>query len=157
MEFRLPRSEFQEGKGEGNRRALRKRVRDGPAPPGLLAYDDGEPIGWCAVAPREEFTRLDRSRVLARVDDRPVWSIVCFFVSKDRRRRGVTGKLIEAAVDFAREHGADLVEAYPIDPKRPDVPPVFACHGFVSAFLDAGFEEVIRRSETRPIVRFSAQ
>ena len=153
MEFRLPPAEFQALKGEGNRRALRKRVRDGPAPPGLLAYDEEEPIGWCAVGPRDEFSKLDRSRVAARVDERPVWSIVCFFVRKDHRRRGVTRALIDAAIDFAREHGADLLEAYPIDPRKPDVPPVFACHGLASAFLGAGFEEVARRSETRPILR----
>jgi GNAT superfamily N-acetyltransferase len=153
MDFRLPRSEFEKGKGEGNRRALRKRVRTGSAPPGLLAYADAEPVGWCAVAPRDEFSKLDRSRVLAPVDERPVWSIVCFFVRKDYRRRGVTRTLIDGAIEFAREHGADLLEAYPIDPKKPDVPPVFACHGLLSAFLATGFEEVARRSETRPIVR----
>lgn len=152
MEFRLPRAEYEAIKGEGARRALRARVEAGP-PPGLLAYDAGDPVGWVAVGPREDFPKLDRSRVLARVDERPVWSIVCFLVRKDRRRRGVTRALIEGAARFAAESGADLVEAYPIDPRKPDVPPVFAFHGLDSAFRSVGFEEVARRSETRPVMR----
>lgn len=153
MEFRLARSDFEEGKGEGNRRALKARVETGTVPPGLLAYHGHEPVGWCAVAPRDEFPKLDRSRIHARIDDRPVWSVACFFVHKRYRRLGVTKALINAAIGFARKHGADLLEGYPVDPKTPDVPPVFAWNGLVSAFLGAGFAEVARRSETRPVMR----
>lgn len=109
---------------------------------------------WCAIAPRDDYPALERSRVLKRVDDEEVWSVTCFFVARAARRQGVTGALIEAAVAFAAEHGARIVEAYPIDPRMPDVPPVFAWTGLASAFESAGFSEVARPSETRPIMRF---
>ncbi|MDX1660441.1 MAG: GNAT family N-acetyltransferase [Gemmatimonadota bacterium] len=153
MEYRRPRAEFDANKGEGNRRALKRRVSSGPSPPGLLAYDEGEPVGWCAVAPREEFRRLETSRILAPVDERPVWSIVCFFVRKDRRHQGISRRLVDGAVDLVARHGGEIVEAYPVEPRKPEMPPVFAFTGLASAFRDAGFEEVERRSETRPIMR----
>ena len=94
---------------------------------------------------------------MKRVDDESVWSITCFFIARAARRQGITVALIEAAIAFAAEHGARMVEAYPIDPRKPDVPPVFAWTGLVSAFERAGFSEVARRSETRPIMRFEIQ
>ena len=109
MYWRLPRKEFERRKGAGNRRALRK-LAGSKAPPGLLAYLHGEPVGWCALAPREAYPVLDRSRVLARVDDKPVWSVVCFFVARRHRSRGVSRALVLAAVAFARKKGAKLVE-----------------------------------------------
>jgi GNAT superfamily N-acetyltransferase len=154
MYWRLTRSQFDYAKGDGNRDEFRAIVVEAEMPPGLLAYRDGVPVGWCAVAPRDDYPTLERSRVLKRVDDEEVWSITCFFVARAARRQGVTGALIEGAVAFAVEHGARIVEGYPIDPRRPDVPPVFAWTGLASAFERAGFIEVARRSETRPIMRF---
>lgn len=154
MYWRLPRSQFDHMKGEGNRTAFREIVVEAERPPGLLAYLDGVPVGWCAVAPRAEYSSLERSRILKRVDDEPVWSIACFFVARTARRQGVSVQLIEAAIHFAADHGARIVEAYPIDPRTPEVPSVFAWTGLLSAFEQAGFTEVARRSETRPIVRF---
>ncbi len=153
MYWRLTRSQFDYQKGDGNRDAFREIVIDAHQPPGLLAYRDGVPVGWCAIAPRDDYGVLERSRILKRVDDEPVWSITCFFVARSARRQGVTLVLIDAAVQFAAEHGARIVEAYPIDPRNPDVPSVFAWTGLVSAFESAGFIEVARRSETRPIMR----
>ncbi len=124
-------------------------------PVGLLAYDGDEPVGWCAVAPRDEFSSLNRSRVLKRVDDQPVWSVVCFFVKRSHRHQGLTVRLLKTAIDFAAEHGASIVEGYPIEPRKPEMPPVFAFTGLASAFLEAGFVEVARRSETRPIMRYA--
>lgn len=156
MTPRLTRSEYERQKGEGNKRAL-KRLVDGGTPPGVLAYAEGRPVGWCAIAPRSEFSTLARSRILAPVDDRPVWSIVCHFVAKDHRRRGVLKALIEGAVAWAASRGAETVEAYPVEPKKSDMPPVFAYTGIASAYRGTGFREVARRSETRPIMRRRAR
>jgi GNAT superfamily N-acetyltransferase len=152
MWWRLGRAEFERKKGAGNKRALHKIVNTGP-PPGLLAYQGEEPVGWCAVAPRDRYTRMTTSRILGPVDDEPVWSVVCFFVSKSHRRQGVTEALLRAAVRFAGEQGARIVEGYPIEPVKDRVPEVFAYTGFVSTFEKAGFSEVLRRSPTRPIMR----
>ena len=121
--------------------------------PGLLVYVDQEPAGWIAVGPREDYSRLARSRILKPVDDREVWSIVCFFVHKNWRKQGLNSRLIDAAVNYSRGQGAKIIEAYPEDPKKPQVPDVFAYTGFVSSFRKAGFIEVARRSTTRPIMR----
>lgn len=155
MYWRLTRSQFDHLKGDGNREAFREIVVEAERPPGLLAYQDGVPVGWCAIAPRDDYSSLERSRILKRVDDEPVWSITCFFIARSARRQGVTVQLIHAAIRFAAKHGARIVEAYPIDPRSPEVPPVFAWTGLLSAFERAGFVEVARRSETRPIVRFA--
>ena len=152
MWFRLRRSEYERKKGAGNKRALKKLVMSGE-PPGLIAYLKGEPIAWCALAPREEYSLLDRSRVLAPVDDRPVWSIVCLFVAKPHRRQGVSVAMLEAAVRYARKRGARILEGYPVEPKKGAMPDVFAATGLASAFGEAGFTEVTRRSKTRPIMR----
>jgi GNAT superfamily N-acetyltransferase len=153
MWWRLKRSEFVEQKGEGNRKAL-KRIVDSGEIPGILAYANGEPVGWCSVGPRESYPALERSRVLKRVDDKPVWSIVCFFVSKPFRYKGVTLALLKAAITHVKEHGGKIVEGYPVEPKKGQTPDAFAYTGLASAFRKAGFAEVLRRSETRPIMRY---
>ena len=152
MWWRLTRSEFEKRKGEKNRRAMRKLVESGEVP-GLLAYADGEPVAWCSVAPRERFPALARSRVLAPIDDRPVWSVVCFFVRRDLRGHGLTVALLRAAKDHVREHGGKIIEGYPVEPKSGTTAPVFAFTGLASSFRRAGFREVARRSPTRPIMR----
>lgn len=152
MTWRLSSSEYEKQKGEGNRVAFQEIVLSG-VEPGVLAYRDGAVIGWCAVSPRSEFPRLDRSRVLKPVDESPVWSIVCLFVAKAHRSRGVSASLIDAAVKFAASKGAKIVEGYPVEPKKDRMPDVFAFTGIASSFLAAGFHEVARRSETRPIMR----
>jgi len=152
MYWRLPRKEYERRRGEGNRRALRRLAAVKP-PPGLLAYLDAQPIGWCALAPREAYPVLDRSRVLARVDENPVWSVVCFFVARHHRGRGVSRALARAAVAFARKRGARIVEGYPVAPRSARAPDVFVYTGLPGTFLSAGFKEVARRSPTRPILR----
>lgn len=153
MWWRITRTEFSRRKGLSNRHAFRRLVKAGHVP-GLLAYAGGEPIGWCALGPRDTFPALDRSRVLKRIDEVPVWSVVCFFVSKPFRRQGVTGRLLRAAVKFARSRGARIVEGYPIDPKSRTYPEIFAFTGLVSTFRGTGFVEVARRSRGRPIMRY---
>lgn len=154
MWWRLPKSKWKRRQGDGNRRGLKKIVDSG-VPTGILAYSSGQPVGWCAIAPRSDFSRLERSRILKPVDDEPVWSVVCFVIVKAFRRRGLTVQLLRAAVEYARRHGARIVEGYPVEPKKPVVPDVFAYTGFASAFTKAGFKEVARRSPTRPIMRYT--
>ena len=153
MWWRLKRSQFVAQKGEGNRRAFRGIVESGEIP-GLLAYCDKVPIAWCALSPREKLPVLERSRILQPVDDRPAWSVVCFFVSKPFRRQGVTTELLEAAVDYARKGGAKVVEGYPVESRTGHLPDPFVYTGLPSAFKKAGFVEALRRSPTRPIMRY---
>ena len=154
MSWRLARSDFVRQRGEMNKKALKDLVDSGQVP-GILAYSEGQPIGWCAVAPREAFPRLERSRILSRVDDKPVWSIVCFFVAKAFRGKGLSVRLLGAAVDYVREQGGKIVEGYPVEPKKDWRPPdPFVYTGLASAFRRAGFAEVIRRSDTRPVMRY---
>jgi GNAT superfamily N-acetyltransferase len=153
MWWRVTRAEFDRQKGEGNKLAMRMIIESGEIP-GLLAYRDGLPVGWCSVQPRQAFPVLERSRVLKAVDDQPVWSVVCFFIARPYRRQGVTVKLLKGAIDYARELGAQIIEGYPVDPKSGETADVFAFTGTPSAFRKAGFVEVLRRSPTRPIMRY---
>jgi GNAT superfamily N-acetyltransferase len=154
MWWRLTRADYNRRKGEQNRKAFQRIVKGGEVP-GLLAYLGRTPVGWCSVGPRERFPALDRSRVLARVDGEPVWSIVCFFIAREYRRRGMTLRLIGAAADFARRRGARLLEAYPVQGAGPGrkTADAFAYTGFDSAFRAAGFTEAVRRSPHRAVYR----
>ena len=147
------RPEFQAGKGGGNRSAMKKLIGSGRVP-GLLAYDGGQPVGWCAVAPRETYVALQRSRLLKPLDNQPVWSISCLFVAKTHRRKGVSVELLKAAVAHACSQGGRIVEGYPQEPRKGTMPDVFAWTGLASAFRQAGFKECARPSPTRPIMRF---
>lgn len=153
MYWRIKRFEFNRQYGEANKQAMKKIIESGRVP-GILAYLEGRPIGWCSVAPREEFPVLDRSPTLKRVDDESVWPIVCFFVSKQYRRRGLTTVLIEAAIEYAKENGARIVEAYPLIPENTRYPRYERYMGVRSTFEKAGFTEVIRRSGRRPVMRY---
>ena len=138
-------------RAKGNRAALRKIV-DGGDPPGLIAYRGKEPIGWVSLAPREAYEKLARSPVMKPVDERPVWSIVCFVVPSEHRGEGVARALLQGAVRYARKRGARIVEAYPVDKARrsSDTSMWF---GAKSMYDRAGFTEVARRKPARPIVR----
>jgi GNAT superfamily N-acetyltransferase len=118
----------------------------------------GEPVGWVSLGPRSDFVRLSTSRLLAAVDDLPVWSIVCFVVARQARGRGVARALLKAAVGYATEHGAELLEAYPVDTAGSRIPSPNAYMGTLTMFEEAGFEVAERRranrdSVERPIVR----
>lgn len=152
--WRQSRADFERNKGAGNRRIMLTLVDSG-ATPGLVGYVGGEPVGWCAVAPRTDYPALERSRVLKPVDDELVWSVSCLFVRKDHRRKGLSVRLLKAAVGYVRDRGGRIVEGYPVEPRSADMPPAFAWTGLASAFRAAGFEEVARRSDTRPIMRYA--
>jgi len=152
MWWRMKRAKFHLQKGEKNKRAFKKIVASGEVP-GIIAYFNGEPVGWCALAPRENYPLLENSRVLARVNAEPVWSVTCFFVARGFRGRGITSQLLKAAVIYARKQGARIVEGYPVEPKKGRMPDPFVYTGLVPTFRKAGFVEVLRRSETRPIMQ----
>ncbi|EDP66123.1 GCN5-related N-acetyltransferase [alpha proteobacterium BAL199] len=154
MLWRLRKRDYDAMQGDANRDAIHAVVKAGP-PPGLLAYDDKRAVGWISIAPRDAFPRLETSRVMQLVDDRPVWSVSCFLIAKTHRGRGVAVDLLDAACRFAGQHGATVVEGYPVAPLKTPYPDTYAWTGFETVFLRAGFQEVARRSETRPIMRRS--
>ena len=159
--FRVRNADFSNATPETNRRVLEDAVDTTAAygrNPGLIAYREGEAIGWVSVGPRDDYERLKHSKVLAPIDDKPVWSIVCFVVSRKARKQGVARELLDAAVEYARQHGATLLEAYPVETDGARVPAAHAYKGTVGMFERAGFEVAERRqfnrsSPVRPIVR----
>jgi GNAT superfamily N-acetyltransferase len=157
MFWRMKRSDFSAGQGEPNREAMRGVVARGEEP-GIIGYDEGKPVGWCAIAPRDETPAIGRSPVLKPVDDAPaVWSITCFYVIRGYRRQGVMMQMIKGAVEHAQSHGARIVESYPTIPKKDTIPDMYAYMGTLKAFEKAGFHEVIRRSATHPVMRFEIE
>ena len=134
------------------REALRTQLDEDP-PAGMLAYIDGEVAGWCGFGPRPRLPRLERSRTIPKVDDKPVWSVLCFNVRVGYRRRGVAAALLDGVVDLARLSGAPGVEAYPIDPGGGRVDTSFGYVGVTPMFEKAGFQRVVEtaaHSDHRP-------
>lgn len=158
MWWRLPRKRYETQKGSRNKSAMRRIVKAGP-PPGVLAYAGREAVGWCALAPRQDYVALENSRVLAPPDTtdtaQPVWSVVCFYIAKSWRRKGVSTALLRGAAEFARKRGARILEGYPVDPQPGKVASMlpWAYTGLPQTFQRAGFGEIARRSPTRPIMR----
>jgi GNAT superfamily N-acetyltransferase len=153
MWWRMTQTDYDRCKGEQNKQSMQAIVAAGD-PPGLLAYAGEIAVGWCAIAPRENYSRFERTRVLKPVDDQPVWAITCFFVARGYRRTGVTRLLVEAAIDAVRGRGGKIVEAYPIEPRKEQAPDIYMYTGVACMFRALGFVEVARRSETRPIMRY---
>ena len=139
------------GPGEANRRALKSLVDRGTVP-GLIGYRDGSPVGWISLGPRDGYARLRHSPVMKPVDDKPVWSIICFFVDAKARGQGVSECLLKAGIEYARSQGATLLEAYPVD-KAERSQADFMWFGAKRMYDRAGFKEVARRKATRPVVR----
>ena len=154
MYWRITRKAFEAGQGEDNRCAM-KSIVDAGRPTGLLGYRDGMAVAWCAVAPRDEFPSLERSPVLKRLDEQPVWSIVCLFVHKDHRGQGVAGMMIEAVIEHVRDQGGHIVEAYPYVPKTAKAPPVTSYMGFPSLYEQHGFELCASPSKSKQIMRYT--
>jgi GNAT superfamily N-acetyltransferase len=151
--WRTSRSQFEKQGNAGNRQAMKDIVESGQVP-GILAFLDGQPVGWCSVAPRDTYPSLNRSPVLKRLDDKPVWSIVCFYVAKAQRDRNLTLQLIRAAIDYVRGQGGQIVEAYPTQPRGGRLPPVSSFMGIPSVFEEAGFVECARPSKSKVVMRY---
>jgi GNAT superfamily N-acetyltransferase len=152
MWWKLSRKDWTAAKGTKNKNSLKKIVKSGTSP-GIIAYDGDVPVGWCALEPRENYPVLAKSRSLKPVDDQPVWSITCFFVTKDYRRKGLSVKLLDAAAKYAKKQKAQILEGYPSVVKKNDVPGPFIWTGTESAFKRARFVEVARPSASRCIMR----
>lgn len=160
--FRFRGYGFTNSTASSNRAALEHLAERRDPAPGLLGYRDGRVIGWVSLGPRTDYDRLTTSKILAPVDDTPVWSIVCFVVSRNARGQGVATSLLAAAIGYAREHGATTLEAYPVDPGPGRVPAANAFGGPLSMFERAGFTVVERRqwnatTRVRPIVRLELE
>jgi len=153
MWWRITRREFEAGQGDGNRLAMKTIVDSGEIP-GLLFYVDDHPVAWCSVAPRENYASLNRSRVLKKVDDTPVWSLVCLFVDKSFRNQGLIQEILKGAIDYVRGQGGKVIEAYPTAPREGRLPPVSSYMGLPSMFEKVGFVEVARPSKSKLIMRF---
>jgi GNAT superfamily N-acetyltransferase len=153
MTWRLTKSEYESSKAEGNRKKMHKLAGKGEAI-GILAFDEDVAVGWCAVAPREKYVRLEKSRALRPVDAEAVWSVSCFFISKGHRGKGLSVRLLKETISYAASLGAKIIEGYPVEPKNKRMPDVFAWTGIHSSFIKAGFVEAKRHSPSRPIVRF---
>jgi predicted GNAT family acetyltransferase len=154
MSFRLDRNDFEEGKiTGGNKNAMKVLVWAGK-PTGLIAFYEDLPVAWCAFAPREDFIKLERSRIHKRIDDNLVWSIPCTFIDKQFRRKGVSVALLKGVVEYARESGIKIIEAYPTIPTQDKLPDAFAWIGLYKSFERAGFEIVDSTSKNRPMVRY---
>jgi GNAT superfamily N-acetyltransferase len=160
--FRIRGFDFSSGSKARHRKVMETAARDGARQgraPGLVAYDGGEAVGWVSVGPREDYERLAYSKVLAPVDDKPVWSIVCFVVGRRSRGQGIANALLAAAVDYARDHGATRLEAYPVETREGiRIGSGELYKGTLSMFERARFKVVARlaapgTTTTRPIVR----
>ena len=151
MFWRLPRNQFAKDTYEPNKQAMKHIVESGQVP-GLLAYAGAKPIAWVSVGKREDFPSLQRSKVLAPVDDKPVWAIVCYYIPRVMRKQGLMLPLTLAAVDFAKSKGAGIVEAYPMVHEK-KLPSASGYMGISPVLKRAGFVEVLRRSDYHPIMR----
>jgi GNAT superfamily N-acetyltransferase len=152
MRWRLRSGEFARSTKAHRVYALNRLVRDG-VPVGVLAFLGKAPVGWCSIAPRETYAALERYRALPRLDDKPVWAVVCFFVDRQVRRQGATRALLEAAVKYARASGARIIEGYPVEPG----PRSYTYMGSPSTYRAAGFRDVTPSGQVRKVMRFFAR
>ena len=161
--FRIRGFDFSSGGKARHRQvmetAVTENAKEGRAP-GLVAYDGEGAVGWISIGPREDYERLSHSTVLKPIDDKPAWSIVCFVVGRRARGRGVARTLLRAGIDYARDHGATLLEAYPVEVTEGErVASADVFRGTLAMFERAGFKVVARRASPggpprpRPIVR----
>jgi hypothetical protein len=148
MRWRLSSTDFRRSTPESRATTLEDLVRAG-TPVGVLAYLDGEPVGWCSIAPRDTYTALQRSRTIPRAGDTPAWSVVCFFVAASVRRQGVTLGLLETAVAYACAQGAQVIEGYPVEAGGS-----YRWMGSPAIFDLAGFHEIERPVHGRRLMRY---
>ena len=154
MYYRLGKDDFAKGKIDGGNKEAMYNLAMENCPTGILGFYEGQPIAWCAFAPREHFMKLEKSRVHKRIDNKPVWSIPCFFIDKRYRRQGVSVELLKGVIKYAKEKGIKIIEAYPTIPTKGSLPDSFAWIGLFKSFERAGFEIVDRTSKNRPMVRY---
>jgi len=155
MWWRLGDEEFEEQRGEPNKIALKHIVDSGKAP-GVIAYVGNQPAGWCSIGPRQDFARLESSFLFGKVDDKPVWSIVCYYVNRAFRGRGLMEHLTRGALELAASQGVHIVEAYPVELAEGSSSSG-AYTGIAAVLRRLGFVDVARRLPDRPIMRYDIQ
>jgi GNAT superfamily N-acetyltransferase len=156
--WRLSDSQYDKSSSSGRKNVMKEIVSSG-GQVGILAYLDAVPVAWCSIAPRETYQRLERSTTIKRIDDQITWSIVCFYLDRSVRRQHITLELLRAAVEYARSQGAQVVEAYPVEPRldregNPDYQVTYRFMGYLSTYRKAGFEDVTPQGAPRKIVRY---
>ena len=149
MRWRMRSTQFSGSTREDRVDTLEALVRE-DSPVGVLAYVDQQPVGWCSISPRDTYAALERYRALPRIDDAPVWSVVCFFVSARVRRSGATRGLLKAAVDYAAAQGAQIVEGYPVEPRAR----LYTYMGSPATFRAVGFQDVTPPGQSRAVMRY---
>ncbi len=154
MYFRLKKSDFEEGKHDNGNKSSMQALVYSDKPTGIVALYEGQPIAWCAFAPREDFLKIENSRVHKRIDTEQVWSIPCFFIDKNFRRMGVSVRLLKGVIRYAKQKKIKIIEAYPSIPTQEKLPDAFAWTGLYISFEKAGFKIVDRTSRNRPMVRY---
>ncbi len=147
MRWRMTSSQYKKSSKASRVSALNALVRKN-VPVAVLAYANGRPVGWCSIAPRETYGALERFRALQRIDDKSVWSVVCFFVDRKLRNQQVTLSLLKAAVKYAKSHGAKIIEGYPVEPGR-----LYTYMGSPATFRKAGFRNATPHGRDRMIMR----
>jgi hypothetical protein len=153
MHWRLSYPEWEQGRGDGNRGALRMRAEQDPAP-GLVGYLDDDPVAWIAIGDRAEYPRMTRSPIMRSINDSPGWIISCVFIRQDRRGSRLPVEMIRAACEFAARSGQHIVEAVPVDPAEGQhAGPDNAMTGIASTYREAGFVEIARPKPDRPVMR----
>jgi GNAT superfamily N-acetyltransferase len=150
MRWRLSSTEFRKSSKQDRVAALAGLVDQG-VPIGVLAYAGPAPVGWCSIAPRTTYRALERYRGLPRLDDAPVWSVVCFFVDRHHRSRGLAVSMLRGAVRYAREEGAEVVEGYPVSKGA-----LYNYMGTPEVFREAGFDDVTPAGQARTVMRWYA-
>lgn len=140
-----------------NRSALRREVHERQVPIGLLVYRDDDVVGWTPVVPRSTLPGVMENRALARIlnDDPDAWWVSCFVVRREHHGSDVGGTLLEAAANWATQHGASVLDGHPVDNEGLAGPPSAAaiCTGTLGMFQRAGLAEIGRTYRTRPVMR----
>ena len=156
MYFRMSSTEFRNGKYEGHKGRMHEIVKAGK-PTGLIATLNEEAVGWIAVAPREDYRRIENSRVFRRLDDKAVWSVTCFFIKKEFRNKGLSEQMIKGLIDYAKKKKIKTLEAYPAIPYSDKVPAPFLWVGILSAFTKSGFQIIQQNGKSRAMVRLDVE
>jgi GNAT superfamily N-acetyltransferase len=154
MYFRLKKQYVEEGKVNGDNKDRMKKLVWDNQPTGMLGFYEGQAIAWCAFAPRKNYLKVEKSRVHKRIDDKPVWSITCFFIEKTFRKQGVSVELLKALIKYAKKEKIKTLEAYPTIPTTEVISDGFAWIGLYKSFEKAGFKIVDNTSKYRPMVRY---
>ncbi len=159
MTWRMSGSGFRECDSQQRKAILKEKIQQ-EVPVGIIGYINQEPVGWCSTAPRETYGRLERSRSIKKIDDKNIWSVVCFFIKPDYQQQDYSLALLQGAVDYARSQGAEVVEGYPVEPRQGSDGQLnynvsYRFMGYVSTFKKAGFRDVTPVGSSRIIMRYS--